>query len=60
MLTRLACFARGLFARLVPARPVGLRLPGDDPGGAGVTANLAPRTPILVGGAARSIPPDEE
>lgn len=47
------------FSRLLPIRAGARRGKGEDPGGAGVPASLPPRVPVLVGAAARSLPPDD-
>ena len=48
---------RRFFRPVVPAgKPEG---PSEEPGGAGVTAPLSPRPPVLSGGAARPFPPDD-
>ena len=47
-------------ARLFPIGAGARRGNGEDFGGAGVTANLSPRTPVLVGSASRAYPPEDE
>jgi hypothetical protein len=50
----------GFLARLFPIGAGARRGNGEDFGGAGVTANLSPRTPVLVGSASRSYPPEDQ
>jgi hypothetical protein len=64
MLARLLAWVRNAFRKSPNAIIEGRDGPGEEPGeqrgGAGVTAPLGPRTPVLVGSDARAIPSEEE